>query len=166
MGMIGYYKLLDDKDYEKLSNGDSLPNEYIDFSNDDSYDYLDIDKTWNAINYVLVGDLDGDNSENPFSKLIFGGQYIEDEEIPYGSFLINKKEVMDLRKNIDTVIEEDFRKNFSVKEMLEAGVYPVYEGDLDEEEEFFQYVYSAFYDIKRFFRRAEEEEKAILFCII
>lgn len=166
MGMTGFYLLLDSTDYGRLNNKEILPSEYVDFSKIDSYDYLDIDKTWNAINYTLVGELDGDNISNPFSKLIFGGKYIEDEGIPYGSFLIEKEEVRQLRENLDSVLEDDFRKNFNIKEMYEAGVYPIYKDDLEEEEEFFQYVYSAFYDIKRFFRRAEEEEKSVLFCII
>ena len=54
----------------------------------------------------------------------------------------------------------DFREKFDLKAMIENKVYPVM--DEEEEEQFFEYVWFYFKEVKKFFRQAADQGENVI----
>lgn len=163
MGMIGNFFRADEKTVQKIQKGevslvDLIYNEEID------EDFiLDIDKSWHAIHFTLSGKV-WDSTDDPLSKMILSGNLVNDEDLGYGpAMLITNGDIHDINIALKTVSEDWFRKKFSVSDMIANEVYPVMNDE--DEEEFFDYVYSFFKETVTFFEKAEIQNQYILFFV-
>lgn len=158
MGMIGCYIRMDDDMVKQLQNGAQLD---ISGSNENM---LDIDKSWHAIHFILTGEVWDVDEENILSQIVLGGSPVNDEDMGYGPARLLSKDVVcqaaDALKQWD---EAYFRKNFDIfnlEAMVENHVYPVM--DNENEEDFFDYVWSYFKEVKKFFRQAADKGQNII----
>ncbi len=165
MSMIGNFFRTDDKTVRdlqtgKLLLGDLLYNEECEVDDDC---FIDIDKSWHAIHFILSGEV-WEASEDPLSKVILNGNELNDEDMGYGpAMLVGHDDIHNINNALKSVSEEWFRKRFSISNMLKNEIYPVV--DDEDEDDFFQYVYEYFKLVKEFYEEAEKENQCVLFFI-
>jgi len=159
MGMIGYYFRANEEMLNKIKKGDTAS---VVFDKKYQDNILDIDKTWHAIHYTLTGTQYEIEDDEDVSHLILGGVPVSEEDMGYGpARLFTKEQVVLLNNALKEWDETCFRQNFNMEGMFEEEIYPLIEGQ-DEEEEFFSYVWPYFKWIKEFFQEAAEEEQYVL----
>lgn len=156
MGMTGNYISLKKKELDKILNGDK------DFDDIESVETLDIDKSWQAIQYLLGGDID--EIEGPLGYVV---PMLVDNAIDcdseFGAFYITIEQIKEAYEALLPLTKEDLLEKYNFSEMLEDEVYPIVEDD--NEKEFFDYIYSYLLAIKEFYKKTIEKELAIIFYI-
>lgn len=121
-------------------------------------DFLDIDSAWQAIHYLLTGDIW--ENDSIFSDIIMGGSPIgQDEGNGPPRFLVPER-VKQISEALGSVSREDLGPKFDPQTFMDADVYPF---DWDEEGEV--YVLDMYDSLKSFYWDATEKGNAILFCI-
>ena len=156
MGMYGSYISLEKKELEKLLNGNK------DFDDIESVEILDIDKSWQAIQYLLGRDIC--EIEGPLEYII--PMLVEnaiDCDSEFGVFYITTEQIKEAYDALFPLTKEDLLEKYNFSEMLEDEVYPIVEDE--DEKEFFDYIYSYLLEIKEFYKKTIEKELAILFYI-
>lgn len=149
MGMIGCYIRMDDENVKEFQDGAELD---ISGNNDNM---LDIDKSWHAIHFVLSGEVWEIDEDNPLSQVVLGGAPVNDDDMGYGpARLLEKDLVKKLADALESWDEKTFRDGFSMAAMVENQIYPVMVNE--NEEQFFEYVWSNFKEVKKFFRQAAD----------
>ncbi len=162
MGMIGFYKIANEEEINKLKSGEISSSEFI---YDDMDNVVDIDKAWHAIHFTLTGELGGRDDNDPLSMVVLGGIPINNEDLGCGPLTYyTKEEVSISNEELKKLNEEEFRSRFSLEAMVEEGIYPVVCGQ-DTEEEFFNYIWENFKVVKCIFNKASEEGKCIVFLL-
>ncbi|WVU49666.1 YfbM family protein [Fusobacterium nucleatum] len=144
------------KELEKLLNGNK------DFDDIESVETLDIDKSWQAIQYLLGGDIC--EIEGPLGYVV--PMLVEnaiDCDSEFGVFYITTEQIKEAYDALFPLTKEDLLEKYNFSEMLEDEVYPIVEDD--DEKEFFDYIYSYLLEIKEFYKKNIEKELAILFYI-
>lgn len=163
MGMIGCYIRTSEENIFKLQQEEENLQEFI-FGDVNENNSINIDKAWHAIHFTLTGCPFGGDNDNIFSKLVLSGNiFMEiDEELP--TMLITANDVKKLSEAMDNLQEQKFRERFNISEMLENSIYPVMNDE--NEEEFFDYVWSNLIELKKFMKEAANEGQVMIFCIM
>jgi hypothetical protein len=161
--MIGNLFRVTTKDLEEMLEDSSLLEEKLYSDGPDTVNkLLDIDKSWEAIFYLLTGHpvAEIELAKPPLSWTMFSGQLIDGEQdLGYGpAHYITTEQVRQLNTELDNVSVENLRQRYDGKEMNEAGIYP----EIWEEAESIDYVLDNFEELKRFYKIAEEESKAVI----
>nr|WP_307989212.1 YfbM family protein [uncultured Niameybacter sp.] len=160
MSMVGYYRLVDDKELEKLKLNE-IDNPTFMLSGED---ILEIDQAWHLLHYVLTGDVDV-VPNNPLSLVVLGGTPANNNNLGYGPLTyLNKAEVQAAYEALECFLVEDLREKVSVKEMAQKGVYPVF-NEAEDEEELYEYVLFHLKELKDFFKKAVGGGKNSVFLI-
>ena len=166
MSMVGNYYMTDEETIKKLQNGE-VSLESLIYDEDDNVDEeasLDIDKAWHAIYYVLTCKIEEGDQDNVLIKSMLSGNYVNDEDMGFGpAMLITADEVKMVNQEIKDIGEAIFRGRVSIKEMVENEIHPVMEDE--DEDEFFEYIWTAFESLKAFYSKAAAEGKCLLFYI-
>lgn len=161
MGMYGYYFAIDDKQVQQIDAGE------IELKNLQIKDYpgLDIDRSWEAIHYLLCGDIaDG---EPPLSYVV---PITSDRGIEFGSFgafSLRADQVAEAHQKISELNEEQLRARYDFPTMIKEEVYPLEPGMVSEEDEdeFFAFMLQHFNEIRRFYGETAAEGKGLIFYI-
>jgi len=181
MSMIGNYFRTDENTVRKIKNGELSLSELV-YENDDLDESLliDIDKSWHAIDFTLLGNVrekkskfasllrgsknDKEQPENILSKVVLNGNLVNDEDMGYGpAMLVSSKDVHLVNEAIKNIGREQFRKMFSMSRMVKEKIYPVMKDE--NEDEFFEYVFPYFEAVKEFYEKADKEKQCVLFFI-
>ncbi|KAA8784067.1 hypothetical protein ABIE27_001045 [Paenibacillus sp. 4624] len=154
MGMSGRYVVVTDELLNSIQSGEvSVHDCQVD---------LDIDKTWQMLQFTLNGNLlDGEPPLGyvvPLASQQYLGNY-SDMDL----FLINNKQVLEAYMALEQLTPEDVRARFSLDKMLAEGVYPVMEGW--EEEEIFQEIVQTIDTIQALFQVTVENGNGIIFYV-
>lgn len=96
-----------------------------------------------------------------FSRLVLSGNTLFDDDDEFAARLIAPGDVKELAAALEDLTWEDVRGRFSVSDMLDQNIYPVTEEE--NEDEFFDYVWSYLSDMKDFFDDAAAEGQAVIF---
>ena len=148
MGIRGTYHLVDDYNSEICES-------------------LEIDKTWQAIHFVLSGQKTG--GVGSLAKVVLNEDSGLPPDFPVPSdadiIYLNVEAIFDINHALKTATKEWFRDRFSISDMIENGIYPFLKNETINEDEYFYYVYSYFIKIIAFFIKAEQNKKAILLVI-
>ena len=119
-----------------------------------------IDKTWHVIHFVLTGG----ERDTVLAKMIFSENYVNGEDMGYGpAALVTPEEVNEINLALKGIAKEWFRERFFVRDMFANEIYPVMEGE--DENDFFEYVYHYFEEAKAFFEEAAKDGQCVLFFI-
>lgn len=122
---------------------------------------IDIDKAWHTIHYVLTGEAWDVPDNDILGQLVLGGEPVNDEDLGYGPMrFFTKETVIQLADALEPWNENTFRASFHMEELKDKEIYPI--TDMDEEEEFFQYVWENFDILKKFIKEASEKNLNIL----
>ncbi|GGH70612.1 hypothetical protein GCM10008014_55240 [Paenibacillus silvae] len=154
MGMSGRYVVVTDELVQSIQSGE--------ISVHDCQVDLDIDKTWQMLQFTLNGSLlDGEPPLGyvvPLASEHYLGRY-DDMDL----FLLKHKQVLEAYMALEQLTPDDVRERYSLKNMLAEGVYPVMEGW--EEEEIFQELIQTIDQIQALFQVTVENENGILFYV-
>lgn len=161
MGMIGHYFRTSSENMKKLKSEEFDLYSFLDAL--DENEQLYIDKTWQAIQFTLTGTTGetDETSKKPWGKLVIGSDYIIPYEFPLS--FIGKDEVKEIAEAMKTMDEGEFRKKFDFQKMVSINIYPLVYGE--DEEEFFDYVYGYFAEMREFFFEAAAKSLDVAFYI-
>ncbi|MGE6257537.1 YfbM family protein [Heyndrickxia sporothermodurans] len=160
MGMIGYYTALLEEEIQQLAARTKMLEDLDPYSRES----LDIDKSWQALYYMLCGDIS--DGEPPLGYVVPMDQdkYIEFGD--FGAFYLTLRQIQEAYQAIEAMTRNELLEKYNYKMMLEEDIYPLYgEAEEGEEEEFFDYLYSYFNDIRKFYSKTIAEGKGIVFYI-
>jgi hypothetical protein len=161
MGMRGYYFAMDDNLVQQIAAGDiALKSLKI-----DDYPGLDIDRSWEAIHYLLCGDIS--DGEPPLGYVV---PLTSDKGIDFGSFgafSLRAEQVAEALQAISELDEEQLRLRYDFPAMVKDEVYPldpdtVSDGD---EDQLFAYMLQNFIEIRRFYGQTVAKGKGLIFYI-
>lgn len=159
MSMIGNYLMVEERIIGQVQRGEVIIGEIIYNTEIDEEDYLDIDKSWHAIHYLLCGETW--SGDLPLFNVVLGGTVIDDEDVGYGPVrFLTADEVQEVYEAIKGITADDLHSKFNYKEMLEADIYPQFDRQDD-----FDYIESYFTYLQDFFGRAADRGKAVLMYI-
>ncbi|MBR2565266.1 MAG: DUF1877 family protein [Paenibacillus sp.] len=154
MGMSGRYLVVTEALIESIKSGE--------ISVHDCQVDLDIDKTWQMLQFTLNGNLlDGEPPLGyvvPLASEHYLGRY-DDMDL----FLLNHEQVLEAYMALEQLTPEDVRARFSLENMLAEGVYPVMEGW--EEEVVFQEIVQTIDMVQALFQVTVENGKGIIFYV-
>ncbi|MFE4711185.1 YfbM family protein [Paenibacillus sp. NPDC056722] len=161
MGMRGYYFAMDDNLVQQIAAGDiALKNLKI-----DDYPGLDIDRSWEAIHYLLCGDIsDGDP---PLGYVV---PLTSDKGIDFGSFgafSLRAGQVAEALQAMSELDETQLCLRYDFPAMVKDEVYPLDPDTVSDEDkdEFFAYMLQHFNEIRRFYSQTVAESKGVIFYI-
>lgn len=159
MGMTGNYIVIESDKLEQVKNNEL---DILDIDTDE-YPSLDIDKSWQAIHFLLCDDID--DGEPPLGNVV----PMRDDnwlgaEMEYGAFAITPKEVHEAYKAIKDMGENELRQKYNFESLLENEIYPVVEDE--DADDFFDYTYANFKCIQEFFQIASENHFAVIFYVM
>ncbi|MRN53018.1 YfbM family protein [Paenibacillus monticola] len=122
---------------------------------------LDIDKSWQALHYVLCGSIA--EGEPPLGYIVpLTTSYIghlSDVE----AFALSPEQIRETLAAVEQITAAELREQYNFVEMLENAVYPLTEDDTAEE--FFDYIYENFVAIREFYTQTAAEEQNIIFYV-
>lgn len=158
MGMIGKFMAVDHQDLEEILSGEesilSLENELV----------VDIDKAWQAIGYLLCGSL-FDTDDAPMCYVVpMMGENVIESEMDFGAFYLTIEQVQEANDYLLTLDEVAIKARYDFEAMVQDEVYPISEEE--DKDEFFQYIYHHFLNLKSFYKLAAQESKAVIFYIM
>jgi Domain of unknown function (DUF1877) len=166
MGMIGNYRRITIDRLAKLQNELDSIADFLLSHNDPEFSsekYLDIDKSWHGIHFLLTGDrVEG---KPPLENAILGGSPLGDPEHPqldYGVRFLIPNEVQEVAKALSQMAESELRSRFNPELLSAANIYPnVWERGAEELD------YLMFYYVRlvKFFQAAAENNEAMLIYI-
>lgn len=161
MSMIGYYLRLTETELKDvLSN--SLILEEKAFKQEGQTNIIDVDKTWEAIFFILTGHglAEIDEVPAPLSWLLLSDHVIdEDQDFGYGpAYYLKPAEVRQLKEELNKVSTDDFKNRFNGVEMDRAGIYP----EIWQENESLEYVIDNFEQLKVFYDAAAADGYAMI----
>lgn len=164
MGMIGNYFMTGRENIDAILRGEISVEDLIYDENDeiDEECALDIDKAWHAIHFVLTGEVAG--GDGILAKVVLGSPRINEDDIGYGpAQWLTADEVAEAAAALEDVTKNDFWDFCPIQDFFDNDIYPVTENE--DEEEFFEYIWAYFIDLREFFKKAAAERKCILFYI-
>ncbi|MDP4090604.1 MAG: YfbM family protein [Bacillota bacterium] len=156
MSMIGNYLMVEEKVISKVQQREITIEEIIYNTDTDEEDYLDIDKSWHAIHYLLCGETW--EGERPLFNVVLGGKEINKQDVGYGpARYLTALEVQEVYDAIKEITVPELHRRFNIKELQEADIYPQFDREDD-----FEYISGYFVYLQDFFGRAADRGKAVI----
>ncbi len=161
--MIGNLYRVSEKDLEEILKDSSILESkvYAD-EGENLEDLLDLDKSWEAIFYLLTGCsiAEIEDAQAPLSWSLFSGQIVDEEQdMGYGpAHYLRVDQVKQLDAELDKISIDELKGKYNGQEMNEAGIYP----EVWDREESLDYVTDYFEQLKEFYKIASEENKAVI----
>lgn len=172
MGMIGHLKAITTEELARFlecSTEDEIATFlYVNGELDTTGDYLNIDKTWHGINFLLTGEPFG---EPPLSWVIFGNHSVggEDNQLLFGISHIGLRylvpdEVVEVANALSSISNEDLANRFSPEAMEAAEIYPqgIWEVQREVALNYLLYYYP---EVVKFYQNAASQKKAVLLYV-
>lgn len=161
MAMRGYYFAMDDSLVKQIAAGDIA----IKSLKIDDYPGLDIDRSWEAIHYLLCGDIS--DGEPPLGYVV---PLTSDNGIDFGSFgafSLRAEQVAEALQAMSDLDEAQLRLRYDFPTMVKDEVYPLDPGTVSDEDEdaFFAYILQNFNEIRRFYSQTVAQGKGLIFYI-
>jgi hypothetical protein len=161
MGMIGNLMQVTEKDLKDILKNPSLLEDRVD-ADEAKDDEIDLDKAWEGIFYALTGYTlaEIEKAKPPMAWVVFGDKVVdEDLDMGYGpAQYITPDQVKQLNQELDKVTAEQLTQNYDGKKMTDHGIYP----EIWEETDGLDYLLEYFAEMKAFYKRAGEANKAVI----
>ena len=161
MGMISNFLRVDSNMLESFrADSRLLENRIYSDEIDDDPDFIDIDKSWDGIIFLLTGQ-NVEKAEGEMLKLFFSGNLIDPEQnLGYGpAHYLDATEVRYLSDKMNKIQLEELKGKFDAIKMKNMDVYP---GIWDEGEVALSYLIDSFEDLRSFYQQAATNNQAII----
>lgn len=124
--------------------------------------YLDLDKSWDGINYILTGTTIGDLEKTPnaLERALFSFQYIdEDQDLGYGPVqYLHPEQVKETCTALQMITDDVLKSKFNGSVMNNMGIYP----EVWTNPEAYGYLEEYFFELKEFYQIASQNNQAIV----
>ncbi len=157
MGMIGGYLAVDRTLIEQLAQGKRK----LDDIDMEDFSDLDIDKSWQAIHFVLCGELDNGMPPKGYVVPMVSDQFLEFGE--YGAFYLLPEQVKEASLFLESLPEEELKNLYDFDVLVKEEIYPIYDGD--NSDEFFEYIADYVKQIRVFYATMVRKEQGVIFYI-
>ena len=159
MGMIGNYIAVENSVLQQIIDGNKAILE-IETNQEQT---LDIDKSWQALHYLLCKNID--NGEPPIGYVVplLDDNVIESEQ-DFGAFYITPEQVKAASNFLNVLNEDTIKKMYDFKMMQKEELYPLVEDD--DENEFYEYIFLYLMELKQYFMQTAKQGYAIVFYIL
>ncbi|QLG37788.1 MULTISPECIES: YfbM family protein [unclassified Paenibacillus] len=154
MGMSGRYLVVTKELVESIKSGE--------VSVHDCSVELDIDKTWQMLQFTLTGEVVEGQPPLGYVVPLSGEQYLGNYS-DMDLFLLNNEQVLEAYIALEQLTPEELKKRFSLEQMVAEGVYPVME-DWDAEETFDEIV-QTLNDVQALYQATAASGNGIVFYI-
>ncbi len=158
MSMIGnFFAIEEAKAKELMSNPDTIEDFIYSEESpiEDSEDFLDIDKSWHGIHFLLTGDVW--EGAPPERDVILGGEALG-EDVGYGpARFLSTEEVKNVHNYLSTLESNTLKENYNPEELEKNEIYPNGWGEED-----YDYLAGYFEDLKKFYEKASNENKMVI----
>jgi hypothetical protein len=171
MGMIGNYRRITQEQLavlqkEPFSIATFLFHGYeVDKAIELDRHYLNIDKTWHALHFLLTGT--AFPSQPPLTNVVMGGTPLGDPENPDFDFgpahFLTPLEVQEVAKAISEISLSELQARFNPSAFIANDVYPTDLWERGQQE--IEYVTYYFVLLVKFFQEAAKQEEVVLFYI-
>ena len=161
MAIRGYYFAAEDELVEQIVAG-SVKLESLDLK---QYPGLDIDRSWEAIHYLLCGDISDGPAPLGLVVPLHSDQGLEFGT--YGAFALRAAQVAEALDAISGLDEAKLRQQYDFQTMAEEEVYPLDPDTVSDEDadEFFAYLLQFFTDIRQFYTQTAATGKGVIFYL-
>jgi len=164
MSMIGNYSAIKPETLASFLADPSLIDKYL-YPEDGTTPgefYMDIDKAWHGIHFLLNGDTwDG---EPPLLHVVLGGELMG-EDVGYGpARVLTVEQVAQVSAALQTITRDEFSVRYNSAELSKNEIYPDIWDDAVEEDEDdnSEYLTHYFEQVKHFFAKSAENGWAAL----
>ena len=159
MSMCGSYLRVTDDQLEQVLNEPDLILDMLFPEDDAEFEagrYLDIDKAWQIIHFLLTGDALG--GDEPLCNAVMGGTEIGDVEVVYGParFLL-PEQVVEVATALASISEDELWNRFDIAAVRKAKIYP--QGWTGSER---SYVLNYFNSLKTYFHDAANAQEPVI----
>ncbi|MBP1996540.1 YfbM family protein [Paenibacillus eucommiae] len=158
MGMIGNYIALDDIQIKQIADGE-IELEQLDLTANET---LDIDKSWQAIHYLLCGDICEGAPPLGYVVPMLDENMVDFAE--YGAFYLFCAQVEEAFHAVAKLSERDVVNLYRFEAMLEDGVYPIVSDE--DGESFFEYLLANLRAIQSFYEKVAAKKQGVIFYIL
>ncbi len=124
MGMVACFTSLPTEVLQELQDNPGRIEEFLypDDGDSEPPNYIDLDKAWHGIHYLLTGESDG--GKQPESLAIFGGKEFG-PEVGYGpARFLTSDQVRSVASALAGITPEDLAQRFNPKDMEAKEIYP------------------------------------------
>jgi len=163
MGMIGNVIRVSEEELNTFLNNSEILEKKI-FANE-SYEsewFLDLDKSWDGINYILTGEIIGglENDPNELQRALFSFQIIDEEQdLGYGpAQYLNPNQVKETYSELEKITADNLKSKINGSEMNAIGIYP----EIWTEAESREFLIDSFIEFKEFYKKASKNNEAII----
>lgn len=153
MGMVGCFAAVDPKSQQRLRENPEEIEDYLypDDGESEPPNYVDVDKAWHGIHYLLTGVPDG--GQGTLALAVLGGSEVGGD-VGYGpARFLSPAQVKEVAAALEALAESDVRSRFRPKEMEAADIYPEVIWVRDGEEAL-DYVIENFRTLVDFYKQA------------
>lgn len=158
MGMLGNYIAVGEDELKRLRSGER---DILDINPKD-YPTLDIDKSWQAVHYLLCGDIADGEPPMGYVVPLRDDNFLE-SEMEFGAFFADAGQVREAVKYLDSLDEDKLNGMFDFSAMLADEVYPIM--DESDEDGFFEYLCDYVEKIRNFYMKIAERGDAVVFYV-
>lgn len=158
MGMTGNYVAVNDQLLKQIKEGEV----FIIEAEEKADEILDIDKSWQAIHYVLCKDIAEGEPPMGYVVPMRNSCFMENDD-EFDLFVLNPNQVKEASEYLNALNEDALRDLFDFNALLEEEVYPFFAQE--EEEETFEYIQYYISELKKFFQKAVQQESSVIFYI-
>lgn len=161
MGMIGCFAAVDANTQQRLVDDPLLIEGFLypDGGESEPANYIDVDKAWHGIHFLLTGKADG--GVGPAGLAILGGEPIGDD-VGFGpARLLLPNEVRSVSSALTALDIETLRSRYIPGDMAKADIYPteIWEREGDEA---FDYLVKNYRSLVKFYADAASRGDGIL----
>jgi len=161
--MIGQFIRVSDAELQAYLQDSSLLEERLDSVEGDEEEFFDIDKSWDALSFLLTGHtIENVNSATPpLSWTIFGNGTVDTEqEIGYGpAKYLTPEEVQAVHQALSPLSAPELMNRYDAKELNSLHIYPE---DWSDSSDWTTYLADYFEDLKAFYAKAAMEHQAMI----
>jgi hypothetical protein len=166
MSLIGHVYLLPEARIQALLADPTLLVGAIDGAyNEPGQGFVDLDKAWQALHYLLTGmPRDG---EGPLAFLLKGGTSVGDEDLGYGpARVFQPLEVAAIADALGNVSQRSLLPRFDLKKFEKLEIYPGRWSEVNLRSDYdLGYYFGPLEDLKRVTRRGKNERLGMLVWI-
>jgi hypothetical protein len=121
--------------------------------------YLDVDKAWHGIHFLLTGEAGG--GALPLRNAVLGGTKLGDVDVGYGpARFLTPDEVKKVAEALSNISEDDLRAGYDPSALEAAEIYPtIWEREGDEA---LEYLMDNYVELVEFFQEAARCGDAML----
>lgn len=167
MGLIASYMMVDEPTLSKFLKSDieAVADDIFDMEEQDTADFMDIDKSWDGLHFILTGKPASAPIEgNALSEAVVGVRMFDEEGEEFIAYTPHSR-LPEIVKALEAVDIEGLKLKFSPLALHQNDVYPTIWED-DDKEGLFSYLIDGYKALLALYKEAVEKNMNIVVSIL